>query len=110
MTDDELLALRFGARVWVTSTNDPSSKRIPAVVDSVDYNYGLPLANVRRIPKNGMPRMPRFPRFSSCVELMHDPTTANVFADFLEEHGYAEAADLLRKNFPIYTGEPAQVT
>jgi hypothetical protein len=31
----------------------------------------------------------------------YDPFTANVFADFLEENGYIEAAQLLRSKFPM---------
>lgn len=31
----------------------------------------------------------------------YDPPTANVFADFLEENGYIEAAKLLRSEFPL---------
>jgi hypothetical protein len=33
-----------------------------------------------------------------------DPVPANVYADFLEEHGHAEAAALLRKAFPLADG------
>ncbi len=34
-------------------------------------------------------------------DLLYDPNTGNVFADFLEERGYSDAAMVLRKEFPI---------
>ncbi len=35
----------------------------------------------------------------------HDPLTANVFSDWLEEQGFIDAANALRKAFPLATLE-----
>jgi hypothetical protein len=38
-----------------------------------------------------------------------DPVPANVYADWLEEHGFSAAAAALRKEFPLATGKPSTV-
>jgi FAD/FMN-containing dehydrogenase len=47
----------------------------------------------------------RLPR-DLCHSHDYAPEPANVYADFLEEHGHPEAADLLRKSFPLADGRP----
>lgn len=40
----------------------------------------------------------------------YNPTEANIFADFLEENGHQEAANLLRKEFPLLRFEDVPST
>lgn len=59
---------------------------------------------LRRLGKTTAGR--QYPKFVKQIRYLklyrkYDPLTANVFADFLEENGYTEAAELLRNKFPL---------
>jgi hypothetical protein len=52
-------------------------------------------------------RFPVFRRPAAEARLVrkYDPVRGNIYADYLEEHGFAEAADALRAAFPLAGGE-----
>jgi hypothetical protein len=74
---------------------------------------GRPLVIVS-VYRNGLTRFGRPKGLHHCspwtVHALekHDPGTANVFADFLEEHGHFEAAAVLRKAFPLSATTPTE--
>lgn len=56
--------------------------------------------------KSGLPRTYSYTRRPDRVRPRSDPAVANVYADFLEQNGFAEASAALRKEFPL--GPPVQ--
>lgn len=111
MTDEEAAKLQSGDRVWITGQMGSQPKKALAVVVSVRLLTDPYIVagrkveiKARRLGKNSQGnRNPCSSRPTKWVELAekYDPTTANVFADFLEEYGHLDAAELLRKHFPI---------
>ena len=111
MTDIEALALKPGDRV---EAQLDGVWRL-CVIETVEMRYmqhpPLVFYRYRRIGKTR--RGHRFPLNqvwhgeSVLVRRVphHDPVTANVFADFLEDHGEVIAANLLRKTFPLADGK-----
>jgi hypothetical protein len=79
-------------------------------VQRVSYAVGLEdvVVNVRRLKPAGSKHQP--PRQSYTCRLVRRPArldgvTANVFADWLESRGHADAAAALREAFPLVTAE-----
>ena len=113
MTIDDAKQLKEGDRVL---TRTFSSSRRLATVEAIVVQiivlevHGMLRASVR-MRKLGRTKsgniMPVIERWHYDVQLKskYDSTTANVFADYLDEWGYNEAAEFLRKKFPIYTGD-----
>lgn len=122
MTEQEALALKPGDRVEARYNVDEwILAKVIAVqvvtIDWLDSIVGRRVADkvkvgqlrhvlVRReatIPTDGKPRL--YPAVSrSPRNLRHTPdqhVTGNVFADWLEENDFSEAAQALRKRFPL---------
>lgn len=50
---------------------------------------------------------PTYRKYPGDLRPLADVPTANVYADFLEEHGESKAAELLRRHFPLDDGRKA---
>jgi uncharacterized protein (TIGR02996 family) len=102
MTDEEARKLRPGDEVVVAVSGRP---RIAEVVD-LSLLARDPWVRTRLPGGRVLADRDPFELLLWCRR----PTnvlTANVYADFLDDHGHHEAAALLRQAFPLETGEPA---
>jgi hypothetical protein len=121
MTDEEAQGLKEGDEVEVLLRGGPRKGRWvrARVLYARDYRglKDLPSARrhvcVRVKATTGTPTPPgvriishrsfESPRVRLPLTRL-DPVPANVYSDWLEEHGHAEAAGLLRKAFPLADG------
>jgi hypothetical protein len=108
MTEGEALALKPGDAVEFMG---PRGWEPGIVGDAwVHPRSGLPYVTVRR---PGATRAGhKLPAFSRSVLRLRrpvnlDPLPANVFADWLDDHDFPEAAAALRRAFPL--GPPAEI-
>jgi uncharacterized protein (TIGR02996 family) len=90
-TEAAITATRLYSPGWRPDIN-PGDARKVHVREETLYPSGRIKPLIRRSP----------------IALRHppEPVAANVYADFLEEHGHPEAAALLRKSFPLADGKP----
>lgn len=109
MTEEECVELRYGDIVWTIVSRSKVQAMVVKVCDSqlfpyAPHTYRRIVVGLRRMGRNstgrGYPIIFREAREMTLVS-RRDPTTANVFADFLDERGYNDAAAELRKEFPI---------
>jgi hypothetical protein len=112
VTDEEVKALTVGQKVFAHYV---TQGWVPCVVVMTfgEYerkyrHYGeVPVVAVRRADLGGEPLQGR--RRKTGEDLRHPPegpdiVRANVYADFLDDHGHPEAAALLRQAFPLGDG------
>ena len=110
MTDEECLNLKFRDKVLVRIGHKVVKAEVIRSYGRITEGVNITLngyttgASVRRIGLSATGRpFPKVRRFARDMKLVGGPqsVTANVFADFLEDRGHVEAAELLRKEFPI---------
>ena len=112
MTDEDALNLRRGDRVRVVRGKVVYEGRVRRV-SVTPMREGGPLIIVY-VYRNGLTRSGRPKGLYHCAPWTvhaletHAPGTANVFADFLEEHGHFEAAEVLRRAFPLSAPAPTE--
>lgn len=98
MTDEEARALKVGDRVL---TRVCGKTRVVVVEDIVTFGTRHLWFQVRRPGRDRRGRryepLSRIPRYLTAP----DDGTGHVYADFLEEHGFPEAAAALRGAFPM---------
>lgn len=123
MTEQEALALKPGdrveayyydtglrvavvVRVYIVEERDYATVRgIRGLYDGCKVGdfYSCRVRPLGRTARGGA--YPSTIRFADELRRSHDPIAANVYADWLEESGYLEAAAALRKRFPLATGD-----
>lgn len=110
MTNAEALALKPGDRVEVKDLH--GRKWFPATVRrAFPEAIGRFLVSVLPdgVTRTGRRRPWRSVQPRRLRPAPHlDPFLGNVFSDWLEEHGYTEAASALRKAFPLADGRPQE--
>jgi uncharacterized protein (TIGR02996 family) len=121
MTEEEALRLKPGDTVLVKSRSGYRKAPIDqeqdeAIARLMASVFGQTAVREKRLVLYVAIRWPelrpngrRFPpqrRYSEALRHAPEPIAANVYADFLEENGHPEAADLLRKHFPLADGRP----
>ncbi len=108
MTDEEASKLNPGDYVEVRISGKPTLAEVVMVHPRLDTT-GDQLIMMRRKGRrcHGW-YYPRFSRWSNEIRRADalNPTDANVFADWLEEHGEPRAAAMLREAFPFCEGKP----
>lgn len=104
MNEEEAGFVRIGDVVSARYSDKYKLVRIESVYPS-DWN-GLPVSFTVRRLSEGSKRFPAVIKGISQIRKItfRDPVTANVYADFLDEHGEHKAAALLRSAFPIAIG------
>lgn len=108
MTDDEAAALYPGDPIVVRINNKPV---ICTVYHGIVDRYGVVwvLINIppaiadatKNLTTIGVHKTLQVPSHNILSRYEIDVTRVNIFADFLEENGHTDAADLLRKEFPL---------
>ena len=108
MTNEEALMLKEGDRVATKVGSSMCNCRVTGIFPSQDKSYVI-LVYVRREGKSAQGRLyPILGRPPVLIRQLpnHDPLEGNIYADVLEEHGHLEAANLLRRMFPLADGKP----
>lgn len=109
MTSEEALSLRVGDVVELDRTFGKKAGWVRAVIVRTVYvehrELGdIYLVSMRRdgLNRNGKKHSSRIVSTKFLRRPPHyDPTTSNIFADYLQERGFHEAAEVLRTAFPI---------
>ena len=106
MTHEEARKLKPGDRVEILYKGE----WLRATVLKVDRSWAIfgarPAVSCQPsgLTPKGRGRRP-VARWPEEVRPPRDPVSANVFSDWLDDHGFVEAADALRKAFPIGDGK-----
>lgn len=115
MTDADAKALKPGAVLVTTVLAAPRQVELmdppsEPLVNRHGQTWGV-IFRVRRVGerRNGgrFPVIKRYAEDLIPVSSRHDPDSAWIFADWLEERGQQEAAEMLRRAFPIAEGGAA---
>lgn len=84
----------------------------PQEYETVEEERFSTVTRVQRLGKDrsgkAYPWVVRTPEHLRRPDRGYDHVVANVYADFLEEHGHTQAADLLRQYFPLHDGTGEQ--
>lgn len=109
MTEEEAKALKKGDRVsvWAHKERQYVAAKVSSVIPR-SYPAGAVIVYLRRMGKTASgsryPLVSKFP-WDVYPPPARDTTTANVFADWLEDEGFTDAASALRLAFPIENGK-----